>query len=311
MRLSNSIELTAVLEEVLSAVTGLQGTERGVLMLYDRERDEMGTAASVGFDPEQLEDVERTTPGMQLSGTVTAVISGGIVVADVRSGPILAPQLSAALQAGCRAVCSTPLLTCGGELVGVIATYFPEPYRPSEPETRLVELYARQAAEFIDNARLYREIRETDRRKGVFLAMLGHELRNPLAAILNALHLMRLPNIDQAGIDQARGIAEQQARHLARLVDDLLDVSRINSGKIELRKGRVRPARGGLPRRRDGPAPDREPPPFALGHRPGRPAAPGCRLGAAGAGPVEPAEQRREVHGTGRTDLTDGRTRRG
>ena len=121
----------------------------------------------------------------------------------------------------------------------MIATYFPERHRPSERETRLVELYARQAAEFIDNARLYREIREADRRKGVFLAMLGHELRNPLAPILNALHLMRLPNIDRAGIDQARDIAEQQARHLARLVDDLLDVSRINSGKIELRKGRV------------------------------------------------------------------------
>ena len=238
-RLSNNIELTAVLEEVLSAVTGLQGTERGVLMLYDRERDEMRTAASVGFDPEQLKAVERATPGMQLGGTVTAVISGGIVVADVPSDPILAPQLSAALHAGCQVVCSTPLLTCGGEPVGVIATYFPERHRPSERETRLVELYARQAAEFIDNARLYREIREADRCKGVFLAMLGHELRNPLAPILNALHLMRLPNIDRAEIDQARDIAEWQARHLARLVDDLLDVSRINSGKIELRKGRV------------------------------------------------------------------------
>ena len=238
-RLSNNIELTAVLEEVLSAVTGLQGTERGVLMLYDRERDEMRTAASVGFDPEQLKAVERATPGMQLGGTVTAVISGGIVVADVPSDPILAPQLSAALHAGCQVVCSTPLLTCGGEPVGVIATYFPERHRPSERETRLVELYARQAAEFIDNARLYREIREADRCKGVFLAMLGHELRNPLAPILNALHLMRLPNIDRAEIDQAHDIAEWQARHLARLVDDLLDVSRINSGKIELRKGRV------------------------------------------------------------------------
>ncbi|MBX6313005.1 MAG: response regulator, partial [Isosphaeraceae bacterium] len=111
------------------------------------------------------------------------------------------------------------------------------PHHPSERETRLVELYARQAAEFIDNARLYREIREADRRKGEFLAMLAHELRNPLAPILNALHIMRLPDVDPEEVNRARDIAERQVRHLARLVDDLLDVSRINSGKIELRKG--------------------------------------------------------------------------
>ena len=130
-------------------------------------------------------------------------------------------------------------LTCGGELVGVIATYFLQHHRPSERETRLVELYARQAAEFIDNARLYREIQEADRRKGEFLAMLGHELRNPLAPILNAFDIMRLPDLAPEEVAETRDVAERQVRHLARLVDDLLDVSRINKGKIELRKGRI------------------------------------------------------------------------
>jgi CheY-like chemotaxis protein len=69
--------------------------------------------------------------------------------------------------------------------------------------------------------------------------MLGHELRNPLAPILNALHVMRLPGIGPEDVGRARDVAERQVRHLARLVDDLLDVSRISSGKIELRKGRV------------------------------------------------------------------------
>jgi two-component system CheB/CheR fusion protein len=66
--------------------------------------------------------------------------------------------------------------------------------------------------------------------------MLGHELRNPLAPILNALHLMRLSEADRAEVDHARDVAERQVLHLARLVDDLLDVTRIDSGKIELRK---------------------------------------------------------------------------
>jgi signal transduction histidine kinase/DNA-binding response OmpR family regulator len=239
-RLSNSIELQTVLEQVLAAITGLQGTGRGVLMLYDRELDRMSTAASVGFTDEQLNVAERMTATLQETGTVTAVISGGIIVEDLESDPVFSPHLPAALSAGCRAVCSTPLLTVGGELVGTIATYFDRPHRPSERETRLVELYGRQAAEFIENARLYRQIREDDRRKDEFLAMLAHELRNPLAPILNALHYMGAGQVDEEAREQARAIAERQVRHLARLVDDLLDVSRISSGKIQLRKQVIR-----------------------------------------------------------------------
>ncbi len=73
--------------------------------------------------------------------------------------------------------------------------------------------------------------------KDDFLAMLGHELRNPLAPIVTALHLMRLRAGD--ALEKERAIIERQVGHLSRLVEDLLDVSRITRGKIELRKGRV------------------------------------------------------------------------
>ena len=235
-RLSNSLELPTVLEQVLAAVTSLQGTDRGVLMLYDRDLDLMSTAASVGFSEGPLDVAERKSTNLQEAGTVSAIISGGIIVEDLESDPVFAPHLAAALSAGCRAVCSTPLLTVGGELIGTIATYFDRPHRPSDRETRLVELYGRQAAEFIEYARHYRQIREGDRRKDEFLAMLAHELRNPLAPILNAIHYMRAETVDLSAVEQARDIAERQVRHLARLVDDLLDVSRISSGKIQLRK---------------------------------------------------------------------------
>jgi signal transduction histidine kinase len=168
-----------------------------------------------------------------------AIISGGLLVEDARTDPVFVPHLAAALRAGCHAVCSTPLLTSGGVLIGTIATYFVRPHRPTDRETRLVELYARQAAEFIDNARLYREIREADRHKDEFLAMLAHELRNPLAPLTNALHMLRPDGLEGPEAEQVRAIAERQVRHLTRLVDDLLDVSRINNGKIQLRKGRV------------------------------------------------------------------------
>ncbi len=86
-----------------------------------------------------------------------------------------------------------------------------------------------------ETAQLNERLRETDRRKDEFLAMLGHELRNPMAAISSALGIMHLRNDDPATVDRARVIIERQAQQLGRLVDDLLDVARFTQGKIALR----------------------------------------------------------------------------
>jgi signal transduction histidine kinase len=80
------------------------------------------------------------------------------------------------------------------------------------------------------------ELAGADRRKDQFLAMLAHELRNPLAPIRNAVELMRQVETLDASFQPAREMVERQVKHLARLVDDLLDVSRINQGSIRLRK---------------------------------------------------------------------------
>jgi two-component system CheB/CheR fusion protein len=80
---------------------------------------------------------------------------------------------------------------------------------------------------------------EADHRKDEFLAMLAHELRNPLAPVLHALELLRLARGDPADIEVARTVLDRQIRHLVRLVEDLLDISRITWGKIALRTERV------------------------------------------------------------------------
>jgi PAS domain S-box-containing protein len=79
-------------------------------------------------------------------------------------------------------------------------------------------------------------LREADRRKTEFLAMLAHELRNPLAPIRNGLQILRLAGHDPDAAAQAHAVMERQLAHLVRLVDDLLDLSRIDKGKIELRR---------------------------------------------------------------------------
>ena len=83
------------------------------------------------------------------------------------------------------------------------------------------------------------ELEASERRINEFLAMLGHELRNPLAPIRTAVAILRAGKEDAAMADRAAAVIERQVGHLARLVDDLLDVSRITSGKIELRKETV------------------------------------------------------------------------
>ncbi len=86
-----------------------------------------------------------------------------------------------------------------------------------------------------ERERLVGQLRDADRRKDEFLATLAHELRNPLAPIRNALHIMRLSG-DSGTIEKARAVMERQLLQLVRLVDDLLDMSRITSGKLELRR---------------------------------------------------------------------------
>ena len=90
-----------------------------------------------------------------------------------------------------------------------------------------------------ERVRAVEALKEADRRKDEFLAMLAHELRNPLAPIRNAVSLMRLKGPPEPELQAARDIVDRQVDHLARLVDDLLDMSRITFGKIELRRERL------------------------------------------------------------------------
>ncbi|MGE0756962.1 MAG: response regulator [Pirellulaceae bacterium] len=97
-----------------------------------------------------------------------------------------------------------------------------------------------------ENARLLQEsrqataaLREADRRKDEFLATLAHELRNPLAPILNAIQLLGVPDLAPAEADELRQMIERQVKHMVRLVDDLLDLSRITQSKIKLQRHRV------------------------------------------------------------------------
>ena len=83
------------------------------------------------------------------------------------------------------------------------------------------------------------ELARANRSKDEFLAMLAHELRNPLAPLSNAAEILATPDIDATSIEGARKVVQRQLKHLTRMIDDLLDISRITQDKIELRKSQT------------------------------------------------------------------------
>jgi signal transduction histidine kinase len=134
---------------------------------------------------------------------------------------------------------SVPLIARGRTLGTITFVSAAASRRYSADDLGVAQDLGRRAGLALDNARLYGEAQESDRRKDEFLAMLAHELRNPLAPVLTALQLMELRPQDDAVVARARAVLGRQVRHMTRLVDDLLDVSRITRGKITLRTERV------------------------------------------------------------------------
>src|SRR5207248_10257338 len=155
----------------LQTATAIEGTGMGLLSLCEIEGDGLRLGASLGFDPALLDSLGCVPPGAGACGTALQECRR-VVVEDVETDPVFAPYREFARRAGFRAVHSTPLTTRSGRIIGVLSTHARRPRRPSEREQYLLDLCARQAVDFIENARLYAQLQEADRRKDEFLATL-------------------------------------------------------------------------------------------------------------------------------------------
>jgi signal transduction histidine kinase len=151
--------------------------------------------------------------------------------------------LTFAAAIGMRAYYVVPLIARGRTLGALAALQAESGRNFTSEDCAMIEELGRRAALALDNARLYaeaeaarHEAERANRAKDEFLGVLGHELRNPLAPIVMALEVMARSPSDAVA---QRRIIERQVTHLTRLVDDLLDVSRITQGKIALRRDRV------------------------------------------------------------------------
>jgi PAS domain S-box-containing protein len=217
-----------------------------------REDGKIGAIAVGHVDPARAEaafEMQRKHPlEPDLSWGIPEVLRTGRseIIADITDALLSAvaqdlEHLEAMRAYGMVSHLTVPL-TVHGNVIGCLGlTNTTSGRRFSAEDLALAEEVAVRAALEIERVRLYQEMRRAradaeaaSRAKDVFLAMLGHELRNPLAPILTALQLMRLR--DDGTSLKERSVIERQVNHLVRLVDDLLDVSRITRGKIELAK---------------------------------------------------------------------------
>ena len=162
-----------------------------------------------------------------------------LVTADVRAVPELAQHgLAPHDAAGCRACVVVPILR-EGRIASCLAVMQSAPRDWTPHDVALIEETAERTSVAVARARAESALRDSDRRKDEFLATLAHELRNPLAPVRNGLQILRMAQADAQTTAKTLGVMERQLSHMARLIDDLLDVSRITRGKVTLKKERL------------------------------------------------------------------------
>ncbi|HVF62127.1 MAG TPA: ATP-binding protein [Thermoanaerobaculia bacterium] len=230
--------LAALLAEVLDAALEITGRERGVIRLVDETGESLVELATRGFEADFMQSMTRIQRDSEVPSAVAWRTGRRFAVADIAADARFAgtPAGQRLLRHGVRAVQATPLVSRAGQVVGTLTTHGDTPHEWSERELRLLDMLSRDAADFIERAKAQAQLQEADRRKDEFLAILAHELRNPLAPIRNSLHILRLGARNDPTAERVTEMMERQVNHMVRLVDDLMEVSRITRGKIELRK---------------------------------------------------------------------------
>jgi PAS domain S-box-containing protein len=134
---------------------------------------------------------------------------------------------------------AAPLVGRDGRNLGLIQLLGKQEGEFTEQDESLLLVLTQMASAVIENGRLSKKIREADRAKDKWLSMLAHELRNPLAPMTNALHLLGMAGVDSELISQARGVLGRQLRHMTHMIEHLLDVTRLTRGKVELLRERL------------------------------------------------------------------------
>jgi len=225
----------AMLRGLLAKIGPHLGVDAYFNFLENDGGDALRLASCEGIPVETARTITRLEFGQAVCGTV-ALHRRPVVATHIQGSN--EPIVQLAKSFGLRAYACNPLLA-GDRLLGTLsfASRTKDEFDPDE--VAFMETICHYVTVAYERLRLLSELKEADRRKGEFLATLAHELRNPLAPVRNAVRVLRLKGPDEPDLRWGRDVIERQVEHLTRLIDDLLDISRITRNKLELRKQRV------------------------------------------------------------------------
>lgn len=231
---------TAIYQDILSAAVDIVDAAAGTIQLLDPTTQSLTILATHGFNAEIVDHFARVdaTSGSPC-GAALASGQRTLMVFDP-DHPDPDGAIRWHLDAGVRCAQSTPLVSRSGVPLGMFSTHWRTQRELTERELRFLDLLGRQAADLIERNQAIvalqaseQALREAALRKDEFIATLAHELRNPLSPIRTGVDLLKA--VDDPVVERVQPIMARQVAQMVRLIDDLLDVSRISSGKVQLK----------------------------------------------------------------------------
>ena len=242
-------DIQTLYQAIMSAAIALTGADAGTVQIFDESTQELVLLATQGFERNMTEHFYRVnassnTPcGIALRNGAHSFVDFDVPQSEDPDG-----SMRMHVEAGYLSAQSTLLITRSGRRIGMVSTHWREHHRPSDRQLRFLDLLARQAADLIEQRQTVAEREQllareqaarveadrANRVKDEFLAVLSHELRSPLNPILGWSKLLQHGKLDAAKTQQALQTIERNAKLQAELIEDLLDVSRILQGKLNL-----------------------------------------------------------------------------
>ena len=242
---SSTLDLQTVLSAIVGHAVQLSGTSGGVIYEYDEAAQEFHLRATYQIEKEVVEGLQTTPvrPGQGATGQ-TATVRAPVQVPDILeereyTGTRVRPMLA---RLGYRSVLAVPLLR-EERIMGALTVWRKEAGSFSAEVVNLLQTFATQSALAIQNARLFREIEEksrqietANRHKSEFLANMSHELRTPLNAIIGFSEVLGERMFGELNEKQAEYTDDilSSGRHLLSLINDILDLSKVEAGRMEL-----------------------------------------------------------------------------
>jgi PAS domain S-box-containing protein len=236
VKLNSTLDLDELLDLLVTESVGLVGAESGVSGLSSPA----GMVCQRYFQKSKRVPLRDCWPPMHGLPGWLVVHKVPYLTNDALADPQIIHEFC--VQFGVRSALSTPILNAQGEVLGFFEIHNKDGgFTPDDQEKLSAVSHAASIA--IQNALAYRRaqeaeesLRDANRRKDEFLATLAHELRNPLAPIRTAAQVLRMKDLADPDLTSARDMIDRQVGQMVRLIDDLLDISRITSGKLRLRK---------------------------------------------------------------------------